>query len=241
MYKYLSACYDLFMSDVDYDAWVRKIVRCLGRRKKGIDCGCGSGKITAGLKKAGYDVTGADISVEMLNVAAANFRKENLDIPLVKMDSEKLAVAGKADFITAACDVVNYMKHPERFFARSYDALTDDGILVFDISSRYKLVEIIGNNVFTDSADDVTYIWANHLSAKKDKVEMFLTFFTRNADGSYAKREENQVQYVYDAEYLAELLRGAGFADVSYDYFDGKITPETEERIFFTAYKGGIK
>ena len=169
MYKYLSACYDLFMSDVDYDAWVRKIVRCLGGRKKGIDCGCGSGKITAGLTKAGYDVTGADIS------------------------------------------------------------------------SRYKLVEIIGNNVFTDSADDVTYIWANHLSAKKDKVEMFLTFFTRNADGSYAKREENQVQYVYDAEYLAELLRGAGFADVSYDYFDGKITPETEERIFFTAYKGGIK
>ena len=157
------------------------------------------------------------------------------------MDSEKLAVAGKADFITAACDVVNYMKHPERFFARSYDALTDDGILVFDISSRYKLVEIIGNNVFTDSAEDVTYIWANHLSAKKDKVEMFLTFFTRNADGSYAKREENQIQYVYDAEYLAELLRGAGFADVSYDYFDGKITPETEERIFFTAYKGGIK
>ena len=70
---------------------------------------------------------------------------------------------------------------------------------------------------------------------------MFLTFFTRNADGSYAKREENQVQYVYDAEYLAELLRGAGFVDVSYDYFDGKITPETEERIFFTAYKGGIK
>ena len=53
MYQYLSYCYDSFMSDVDYDVWANRIIGILGDRKKGIDCGCGSGNITLRLKKSG--------------------------------------------------------------------------------------------------------------------------------------------------------------------------------------------
>ena len=53
MYKYLSSCYDEFMQDVDYDAWAKKIAGYIGNRKKGVDCGCGSGLITMRLKKNG--------------------------------------------------------------------------------------------------------------------------------------------------------------------------------------------
>lgn len=34
MYKYLSACYDQFMNDVDYDAWAEKLAARIGDRKK---------------------------------------------------------------------------------------------------------------------------------------------------------------------------------------------------------------
>ena len=237
MYKYLSSCYDEFMQDVDYDAWAEKIAGYIGNRKKGVDCGCGSGLITMRLKKMGYDVIGTDLSAEMLERARENFRREELNITLVRMDSENLVVGNKVDFITAVCDVVNYMKKPEKFFARAYKALADDGVLLFDISSKYKLTEVIGNNVFTDSTDDVTYIWSNSLSEKKDKVDMFLTFFVRNKDGSFDKEDESQTQYIYDAEDLAGRLRAAGFGKVEYFGFEGKnVAPE--ERICFAAYKG---
>lgn len=237
MYKYLSSCYDEFMQDVDYDAWAKKIAGYIGNRKKGVDCGCGSGLITMRLKKMGYDVIGTDLSTEMLERARENFRRENLNITLVRMDSENLVVGNKVDFITAVCDVVNYMKKPEKFFVRAYNALADDGVLLFDISSKYKLTEIIGNNVFTDSTDNVTYIWSNSLSEKQNKVEMFLTFFVKNKDGSFDKEEENQIQYIYEADDLVEKLRAAGFGKVEYFGFEGKNVAQ-EERICFVAYKG---
>lgn len=237
MYKYLSSCYDEFMQDVDYDAWAKKIAGYIGNRKKGVDCGCGSGLITMRLKKMGYDVIGTDLSAEMLERARENFRRENLNITLVRMDSENLVVGNKVDFITAVCDVVNYMKKPEKFFVRAYNALADDGVLLFDISSKYKLTEIIGNNVFTDSTDNVTYIWSNLLSEKQNKVEMFLTFFVKNKDGSFDKEEENQIQYIYEVDDLVEKLRAAGFGKVEYFGFEGKNVAQ-EERICFAAYKG---
>lgn len=237
MYKYLSSCYDEFMQDVDYDAWAKKIAGYIGNRKKGVDCGCGSGLITMRLKKMGYDVIGTDLSTEMLERARENFRRENLNITLVRMDSENLVVGNKVDFITAVCDVVNYMKKPEKFFVRAYNALADDGVLLFDISSKYKLTEIIGNNVFTDSTDNVTYIWSNSLSEKQNKVEMFLTFFVKNKDGSFDKEEENQIQYIYEADDLVEKLRAAGFGKIEYFGFEGKNVAQ-EERICFAAYKG---
>ena len=237
MYKYLSSCYDEFMQDVDYDAWAKKIAGYIGNRKKGVDCGCGSGLITMRLKKMGYDVIGTDLSTEMLERARENFRRENLNITLIRMDSENLVVGNKVDFITAVCDVVNYMKKPEKFFVRAYNALADDGVLLFDISSKYKLTEIIGNNVFTDSTDNVTYIWSNSLSEKQNKVEMFLTFFVKNKDGSFDKEEENQIQYIYEVDDLVEKLRAAGFGKVEYFGFEGKNVAQ-EERICFAAYKG---
>lgn len=237
MYKYLSSCYDEFMQDVDYDAWAKKIAGYIGNRKKGVDCGCGSGLITMRLKKMGYDVIGTDLSTEMLERARENFRRENLNITLVRMDSENLVVGNKVDFITAVCDVVNYMKKPEKFFVRAYNALADDGVLLFDISSKYKLTEIIGNNVFTDSTDNVTYIWSNSLSEKQNKVEMFLTFFVKNKDGSFDKEEENQIQYIYEVDDLVEKLRAAWFGKVEYFGFEGKNVAQ-EERICFAAYKG---
>lgn len=237
MYKYLSSCYDEFMQDVDYDAWAKKIAGYIGNRKKGVDCGCGSGLITMRLKKMGYDVIGTDLSTEMLERARENFRRENLNITLVRMDSENLVVGKKVDFITAVCDVINYMKKPEKFFVRAYNALADDGVLLFDISSKYKLTEIIGNNVFTDSTDNVTYIWSNSLSEKQNKVEMFLTFFVKNKDGSFDKEEENQIQYIYEVDDLVEKLRAAGFGKIEYFGFEGKNVAQ-EERICFAAYKG---
>lgn len=237
MYEYLASCYDVFMQEVDYDAWTEYIASFLKTRQRGMDCGCGSGNVTLRLKKMGYDVIGADISPEMLEVARGNFRRENISVPLVLMDSRKLKTGNKLDFITAVCDVVNYMPDPEKFFVSAYGALNGDGVLVFDISSEYKLTEIIGNNTFTDSTDDVTYIWSNRLNKNKSSVDMLMTFFVKNNTGAYDKREERQRQYIFSADDIAEMLSRAGFSKIECHALNNKKITKREQRLYFIAYK----
>ena len=237
MYKYLSTCYDFFMRGVDYDGWANRLAEKIGDRKRGVDCGCGSGMITYRLKKLGYDVIGMDVSREMLDIAAQNFASVGESITLVQMDSTKLKLARPVEFITAVCDVVNYIKNPLAFFKKAYENLAGGGVLLFDVSSAYKLKEVIGNNVFTDSSNEVTYVWTNELSKNQTKVDMNLTFFTKNSQGSYDKTEESQTQYVHEQSALEEMLKEAGFSTVEVYGAKGKNIALEEQRLFFVAYK----
>ena len=45
-------------------------------------------------------------------------------------------------------------------------------LFIFDINSYYKLSEILGNNIYTYSEEDVFYTWEN--SFEDDMVSMFL-------------------------------------------------------------------
>ncbi|MEE0955423.1 MAG: class I SAM-dependent methyltransferase [Eubacterium sp.] len=72
-YESFAKVYDLFMDNIDYDAWCRDLVGAL--RKFGVDdglvceLGCGTGSMTERLAAAGYDMIGIDSSIEMLNIA----------------------------------------------------------------------------------------------------------------------------------------------------------------------------
>ena len=72
-YQGFAEVYDLFMDNVPYEEWGAAIVQIL--KEYGIlegiilDLGCGTGKMTRLLQRAGYDMIGADVSEEMLGIA----------------------------------------------------------------------------------------------------------------------------------------------------------------------------
>lgn len=239
-YRYLSKFYDRLNYDCDYNKWSQYLFDLIekhGCGRRGADAACGSGNITIRLKKAGLDVFGFDISEGMLNAALENSLKQGENIEFVKADMVTFKSFKALDFICCANDAINYVSFGDikRCFKNLYKNLKTGGLLLFDISSAYKLKNIIGNATFSDDTADVTYIWNNHLEG--DKVFMDLIIFQRQG-GNYLRFDENHIQYIYEAGQVGELLKSAGFKKVFvYDFLTYNPPKNTSQRLQFAAIK----
>lgn len=242
-YTNLSQAYDALMYDVDYGQWADYIIKLLrfGGIKKGVhvlDAACGTGNITLKLYTAGYNVIASDLSETMLNIASDKFKKIRADIPVINQDIREIALHKKADAVICACDGVNYLQTDEDvllFFKSAYDNLNAGGMLLFDISSEYKLKEVIANGVFCDETEDMAYIWKN--SFKDGFSYMDLTLFVKQGE-MFKRYTEQHVQKAHNIETLQNLLYNAGFMDInSYGFLTKKAPAKTAERIQFTAKK----
>ena len=241
-YSHLSSLYDTLMADIPYDQWIKYITEALASNgiSQGaavLDVGCGTGKVSIGLSKAGYKVTGLDVSEEMLRLAEENSRRAGLNIPFICQPIAEAEIHQKVDAVTAVCDVVNYLAGSEldAFFQSAGRLIKYGGMLIFDISSPYKLRQIIGDNIFFEDRDDVTYIWTNVLES--DAVAMEIIMFIGDGE-RYMRQEETHTQHVYEPDVLVKKLAECGFKRIRLtDGYQNKQLEEHTERITITAFK----
>ena len=80
-------------------------------------------------------------------------------------------------------------------------------LLLFDISSQYKLKELLDGHSFGEDLVDCAYLCQNTYDLDSMLLQMDLSLFVREADGRYARSEETHFQRAYAAEELrAQLL-----------------------------------
>lgn len=231
MYTAFARVYDALMT-VDYAAWAdhyRRLMTAAGVPQRGrcVECACGTGGLTLPLRKAGYQITGIDLSEEMLSAAMEKARAAGLVIPFVRQDMCSLRVPRLVDCVLATCDGVNYLTSPGRvrdFFAAAFAALRPGGALIFDVSTPEKLSGVLGNNTLFSDEQEIAYIWQNAYDEKTACVSMALSIFERRPDGAYQRLEERQVQRAHSRTELRAWLREAGFEAVSF-YGRQRLTP----------------
>ncbi|NLC45358.1 MAG: class I SAM-dependent methyltransferase, partial [Clostridiales bacterium] len=153
MYQDFAYLYDEFMKNVDYQDWTNKvedIFRKYDKQPKTIvDLACGTGGVTNLLATRGYKVTGVDISEDMLYLAREKARKSGLQVPYICQDISELSLHNPVDAILCMCDGFNYILEKRKLkqsLKKIHKYLNPGGILIFDISSHYKLSSILGNN-----------------------------------------------------------------------------------------------
>lgn len=240
MYGDFAGMYDPLMKDVDYDSWAEYLLRFMGAENLRVtDCACGTGEITLRLARAGHIMTGVDISGDMLRIASEKARRAALKIPFVEQDMRKLALHRPQGAIICACDGVNYLdslKAAEEFFEAANAALKVGGLLLFDISSQYKLEKILGCNTFAEDEQGGAYIWKNNYDPESRLIEMELTFFERQGE-LYRRFTERHIQRAHGTDELLKALCRAGFDAEAYDFETMDPVKPDSERVQFSGRK----
>ncbi len=241
-YANLAKWFEYLNDDCDYENWSQYFVAKLQSfsLSSGLDIGCGGGYFTRAFQRAGYAMTGMDISAEMLNAAQEQAMKEGVRSEYLLGDVSKFRVLKKFDFATAINDCINYLPKNklDSAFKCVKSALKKGGIFLFDISSEKKFKEKIANTVSVDDRDDVTYMSFN--KQEKDGVTMEVTLFEKNADGSYRRLDEMHRQYIYTEEEITSALLRCGFTLLGVEGHLGE-DKTVSDRILFIAKKGEEK
>ena len=220
-YGAFAELYDQLMDDFDYAEWSKYYIELIRRQgvtpKTMCDCACGTGSMSVQFAARDLRVTGVDIAQDMLEIAAVKARREGVKAMFVCQDMCALELPRPVDALVCACDGVNYLLTEERlkaFFSAAFRAVKPGGALAFDISSRYKLEETMGEAFFGEERDDVAYLWANSLDKEKHIVTMDITFFAREEEDIYRRFTEKHVQRAHSAEEIAALLAECGFEGI---------------------------
>ena len=180
------------------------------------------------------DIFAVDLSEDMLREAFEKFKANKIKGKVICQDMTELTLNKKFDLITSVLDSTNYIIEEdgiESYFKSIYDHLNDDGIFIFDINSYYKLSEILGNNIYTYSEEEVFYTWEN--TFEDDLLSMFLTFFVRKGD-LYERFEEEHLERAYKEEEIEAYLKNANLEVINkFDgYTNDKVKSDSERLVY---------
>ena len=246
-YKALAESYDRLTNDVDYAATVDFYEQILAREglhpRTCVDLACGTGSVTEILARKGYEVTGVDMSEEMLTVAASKV----MDLERLPMFScqrlEQLRLPRAVDMAVCALDSLDYILDPAdcaEAIRRAYKVLNPGGIFIFDVNTPEKLRAMDGQ-VFLDEDDDVYCVWRGEFDEETNICSYGMDLFQRQGAVWHRSFEEHQ-EYAYSQAQLTGFLKAAGFTHIEV-YADRLFeAPRAgEQRIYFKARKGKIK
>ena len=246
-YHNLAASYDRLTNDVDYEGTVEFYEQILTREglkpRTVVDLACGTGSVSAILARKGYEVTGVDLSEEMLTEAAM----KTMDMEMPPMYScqllQQLRLPRGVDMAVCALDSLDYILDPadcKEAIRRAYKALNPGGIFIFDVNTPEKL-RAMDDQVFLDEDDDVYCVWRGEFDEETNICSYGMDLFQR--EGKVWRRSfEEHREYAYSQEQLIGFLKDAGFTHIEV-YADRlfEAPREGEQRIYFKARKGKRK
>jgi len=246
-YTSFAQVYDLFMDNVPYEEWSRYVISLLKEEKIEdglvLDLGCGTGKMTRLLAAAGYDMIGIDNSEDMLEIAREHQYEQEDGILYLLQDMREFELYGTVRAVISICDSMNYILEEEELlqvFKLVNNYLDPKGIFVFDMNTRYKYVELLGETTITENREEGSFIWENYFDEEEDINQYDLTLFIREDGDLYRKYEETHFQRVYDLDTVKRLLKEAGMEFVAaYDAFTKEPVKADSERIYLIARECG--
>ena len=243
-YNEFANIYDeLIYEDINYDKVAEKITDLCTQNniefEDYLDLACGTGNVSIKVAKYFKNTYAVDLSDDMLNIAFDKFKQNKIKAKVICQDMCELSLNHKFDLITSVLDSTNYITEENDllvYFENVYEHLKENGLFIFDINSYYKLSNVLGNNIYTYSSEDVFYTWEN--SFEDEVLNMFLTFFVKQSNGLYERFEEEHFERAYTEKEIEQALNKCGFKLINKfaGYSDEEVHDESE-RILYVVTK----
>lgn len=159
-YKSFSYYYDEIMEMIEYDGWVDMVKRYLSPSSRILDLACGSGTLAISLANDGFNVSGLDLSREIINVAKEKMITNHVTINFKVQDMTNFNYKEKFDVITCFFDSVNFLTQDEvkKMMDSVYNNLNDGGYFIFDLFTLSKMKEF-NNLTIKDNLAFAKYKW----------------------------------------------------------------------------------
>lgn len=235
-YSKFAQIYDELMEDVPYgeisEIIDSKIKKYGVENNIVLDLACGTGTLTKALNQLGYEMIGADMSAEMLQIA----QEKNPGVLFLNQPMEDFELYGTVGAIVCSLDSINYLLDDESLyetFRLCNNYLEPDGLLIFDINTEYKFKNILADNIFTFDNDKIFYTWENNYCEEEKLCDFYLTFFVKEGD-LYSRFDEVHTERVYSDAEITEALIKNGFSIIEkLDNFTDSPAKENSERVMY--------
>jgi len=219
----LAKYYDMLNYNADYRKvadYIEDVFEIYKKKPRLVlDLACGTGNLTIELEKRGYDMTGVDLSADMLSVAASKTDGQN--ILWLRQNMCAFELFGTVDAVICCYDSLNYILDREKIkkcFALVHNYLNPGGLFIFDVNSKYKFKSVYANHNFVLESEQVFCSWQNEYDRKNKTCDFYITLFARQPDGRYKRYEETQREKYHRAGFLKEALTETGFGELSMFY-----------------------
>ena len=247
IYDLLAPIYDKVNGEIDYSAWADFIEENIKRYNPDmktelvLDLGCGTGKMTRELARRGYDMTGVDLSAEMLDIARERAERCGLSDKMLWLlqDITEFELYGTVELCVSCLDTINHLtstKELKKCFSLVHNYLVPDGLFLFDINGKRKFEEIYADNSYVMEEGDSVCVWQNSYNPKTKLCDFFITLFEEDEDGRYNRYDELQTERMYTLRSIKSALAECGFEFIgAYSDLDFTEATDDSERIYISA------
>ncbi|MFH0816910.1 MAG: class I SAM-dependent methyltransferase [Methanobacteriota archaeon] len=241
--------YDVMISDKRYETDILFFRNVLNqfKIKTILDCACGTGWHAIKLSKLGYDVTGSDVSEDMINKARQNSASSQTKIDICHADFKKLTDAFDKKFDCVIC-WGNSLNHESEdginmVLASMFSILNDDGCLLVEIRNLPKMknenTRFIPMHYHKEPNGDARFfVYVVDYHGARATFNVISVIETAGKP----KFEVNSSDYcIISADKLKGLMTEAGFSDLKIygDIEFSKFNHERSDGIIIVAKKRG--
>lgn len=246
IYDLLAPFYDEFNRDIDYSRWADFIENCVNKHSGNkpelvLDLCCGTGSMTIEMARRGYDMTGVDYSVEMLDTARCRAEEQGMSERILWLcqDMREFELYGTVDLALCCLDGLNHLTDKaglDKCFATVHNYLVPDGLFIFDLNGKYKFENLYADKSYVMENDDAICIWQNYYNEKTGLCDFYITLFEIGVDGKYTRYDETQREKMYTLRSVKNSLKKTGFELLGvYSDFEFTEGSDMNERIYVVA------
>ena len=198
-----------------------------------LELGCGTGSILEVLSRD-YDVTGVDLSEEMLKIA----RRKNTGVTLSKQSIVDFKLNKKFDAIICVYDTVNHLtkfSDWKKLFGNIYKHLNQSGIFLFDINTISKLDNLAYLSSFVEKFNE-NYLVIDVKKLGKNLYDWELKIFENIQNDEYRLHVENIKEVSFSIKRIKDELR-KNFIIRKTLTEDSKRVSGNSDRVYFVCKK----